>query len=183
MNENFQLEVGSALDGGNLFCRKFAGEDRAVETYFGDQVDGLRACKRHLRACVNFLRGCDGANQTRKPDVLNDEGIRFQRNHVLEVFGQFANLALKDEDVHGEERTYAAKPCVADHLTDIFEGKIFGTSASVPVRNAKVHGIGTVVDGRFEHLARADGQQKFRRWRRTRIHKVKDNYYSRSSGL
>ena len=159
VNEHFEFERSRALDGRNLLYRKFAGEHRAVEPDGFYQVHGLSACKRHLRARMNFLLGRDGANQARKPDILDDERIRFQRYDFFQKFRQFLQFALEYEHVHREERAHSAEPCVADHVVDIVERKVFRSTARVPVRNPEINGIGPVVDCRFEHFARAYGQE------------------------
>ena len=52
---------------------------------------------------------------------------------------------------------------VAYHVADIVKGKVFGAASGVPVGDSEIHGVGSVVDGGFEHFARAYGQQEF--WR------------------
>ena len=143
--KNFEFERCRTLDGCNLLCREFSCKDRTVEPEFRGEVYGLRAGKRHLRARMNFLRRRDGAYKPCKPDILNDESIRFQSDEAFQKFGQLLHFAFEYEYVHRKEGPYPAHPCVADHLADAFERKVLGATTRIPVRHAEVHCVGAVV--------------------------------------
>ena len=125
---------------------------------------------------MNFLVRANGSNQAGKANVLDNEGVGFERNDFFQKFGQFLQFSLKNEHIHGQKGSHAANAGVADHIANIVEGKVFGTAAGVPVGDSEIYGVGPVVHGGFKHFARAHGQQEFRRCR-SAIHEHKDRYF------
>ena len=109
---------------------------------------------------MDFLVRANSANQPCKADILDNESVGFERNQLFQKFGQFPEFPLKDEYIHREECPYPAYAGVANHVTDIVEGEVFGAAAGVPMGNSEINGIGTVFDGRLEHFARSDREQK-----------------------
>ena len=112
---------------------------------------------------MDFLIRTNGSDESSKSDILDDKCIWLQGNQFFKEFGQFLQFTFKDKDVHREESPYPADTRIANHVAYIVERKIFSAAASVPMRNSEINGVGTVVDGRFEHFSRTHRQQKF--WR------------------
>ena len=122
---------------------------------------------------MNLLIGGNGADESRKTDVLNNEGIGLQGDDFLQKFGQFLQFTLENQHVHGQESAHSANAGVADHVADLVERKVFGAASGIPVGNSKVNRIGPVFNGGFEHFAGSHRQKKFRRCHCT-IHVYKD---------